>query len=158
MRVHSKNASRRGSSLLFAVIMLAVLAVVGLAVISQANAEADGSAAKRQYDRSVSCADAAREMLLSQFRLFGVARPTDLQLNTVVADGKEMRSGHFDQVTVQRVTVAEGATAGNLGMTDRANKIVEGNLGGRVYSLNVVCSSANNSRQAEVEFLVRFGL
>ena len=149
---------QRGSSLLFVVIMLAVLAVVGLAVITQATAEADGSSAKRQYDRSVSCADAAREMLMSQFRLFGVNAPITLTLNNATADGKIMRTGHYDTVAVTSVQLASGATQGSLGMTDRANKIIESNIGGQVYSVHVVCSSANNARQSEVEFLTRFGL
>jgi hypothetical protein len=157
MTFHFSRQRQRGSALLFVVIMLAVLAVVGLAVITQANSEADGSAAKRQFDRSVSCADAARELIMSQFRLFGV-QPASLTLNNVSSDSKIMRTGHFDQVSIVGIQAASGANQGNLGMTDRANKILRSNIGGQPFSIHIVCSSANNARQMEVEFLTRFGL
>jgi hypothetical protein len=157
MRHVSFHKRPRGSSLLFVVIMLAVLAIVGLAVITQANTEADGSAAKRQYDRSLACADAARELLNSQFRLYGVP-PTTLQLN-VDLDNKKLASGHYDQLNIASVTAATGAISGTLGVSDMSNRIVRTNLGGQLYRISVVCSdSANVARQAEVEFLVRFGL
>lgn len=146
----------RGSALLFVVIMLAVLAVVGLAIITQANSEADGSAAKRQYDRSVACADAAREMLNAQFRLYGVA-PVSLTLNTQV-DGKQLASGHYNNVNVTSVVAATGATSGSMGISDMSNRIVRSALGGQLYRMTVVCSSAGSTRQSEIEFLVKFGL
>lgn len=159
MRPFPPRRAQRGSSLLFVVIMLAVLAVVGLAVITQATAEADGASAKRQYDRSVACADAAREMLNAQFRMFGV-QPATLTLNTVL-DSKTMHSGHYDNVNVTHVVAATGSTSGSLGISDMANKIIKSTLGGQLYRMTVVCSSGaagSEYRQAEVEFLVRFGL
>jgi Tfp pilus assembly protein PilX len=152
----SFHRAARGSSLLFVVIMLAVLAIVGLAVITQANNEADGAAGKRQYDRSVACAEAAREMLNSQFRLYGVA-PTSLTLNTTL-DGKRLASGHYNNVAVTSVTAATGSSSGSMGVSDMANRIVRSALGGQLYRMTVVCSSPNTTRQSEIEFLVKFGL
>jgi Tfp pilus assembly protein PilX len=151
-----KRSSTRGTALLFVVIMLAVLAVVGLAVITQANSEADGSSAKRQYDRSVACADAAREMLNSQFRLYGSA-PTTLTLNTTL-DQKQMSSGHYDNLAVTSVTPVTGSNSGSMGVSDMSNRIVRSSLGGQLYRMTVVCSSAGNARQSEIEFVVKFGL
>jgi hypothetical protein len=156
MRHLLKDPRQRGNSLLFVVIMLAVLAVVGLAVIARANAEADGASAKRQYDRSVACADAAREMLNAQFRLYGVA-PISLTLNTTL-DQKTLSSGHYDNINVTSVVAATGSTSGSMGVSDMSNRIVRSALGGQLYRMTVVCSSAGLARQAEVEFLVKFGL
>jgi hypothetical protein len=142
--------------LLFVVIMLAVLAVVGLAVITQANSEADGSSAKRQYDRSVACADAAREMLNSQFRLYG-SSPTSLTLNTAL-DNKQMSSGHYDNLAVTSVIPVTGSNSGSMGVSDMSNRIVRSSLGGQLFRMTVVCSSAGNARQSEIEFVVKFGL
>ena len=156
MKPTSLHRAQRGSSLIFVVIMLAVLAIVGLAVITQANNEADGASGKRQYDRSVACADAAREMLNSQFRLYGV-QPTALTLNTTL-DGKQLASGHYSQVAVTSVTAATGSSSGSMGVSDMANRIVRSALGGQLYRMTVVCSSPNSTRQSEIEFLVKFGL
>ena len=146
----------RGSALLFVVVMLAVLAVVGLAIISQATAEGEAASGKRQYDRAVACADAAREMLQSQFRLYGVA-PTGMTLLTQL-DDKTLHTGHYDSLAVTSVTAAQGASQGALGMSDMSNRIVRASLGGQLFRLTVVCSSAGNARQSEIEFLVKFGL
>lgn len=152
------HRTSRGSSLLFVMVILAVLAIVGLAIISQATTDGEAASGKRQYDRSVACADAAREMLHSQFRLYGTA-PTALMLDTPV-DDKRLFSGHYDTVVVTAtgVVAAAGATAGALGVSDIANRPGKAMLGGQLYRLTVVCSSAGNTRQSEVEFLVKFGL
>lgn len=162
-KTHSR--SRRGTALIFAVVMLAVLAIVGLAIIGQANAEGDGSVAKRQYDRSIACADAARELLNSQFRLYGL-NPTTLTLDTPLEYGastsvpdRSGRTGHYDSVTVTNAVVAAtGSTSGSMGVSDMSNRTVRTALGGQLYRMTVVCSSAGNSRQSEIEFLVKFGL
>ena len=146
----------RGSSLLFVVILLVVLAIVGVAVVGRATSEGDASAAKRQYDKSLACAEAGRELLLSQFRIFGTP-PSSLVLNTPI-DDKTVRTGHYDTVAVTSVESAAGANSNALGVSDVSNRIARISLGGQLYRMTVVCSSAGNTRQAEVEFLVRFGL
>ena len=146
----------RGSSLLFVVVILAVLAIVGLAIISQATSDGEAASGKRQYDRSVACADAAREMLQGQFRLYGTS-PTTLILDTPV-DDKTLITGHYDSVAVTSVGAAAGATQGALGVSDMSNRIIRSTLGGQLYRLTVVCKSAGNTRQSEIEYLVKFGL
>jgi hypothetical protein len=150
------HQAERGSALLVVVVLIAVLAIVGLAIVTRASSEGAAAAAKRQYDKSVSCADSARELLMSQFRLYGSA-PSTLVLNTPI-DDKTLATGHYDNIAVTSVTAATGATANQMGVSDVSNRIARVAMGGQLYRMTVVCSGANGTRQSEVEFMVRFGL
>ena len=155
---HARSA--RGAALLIAMILVAVLAVVALALVRRTNNEMDAIGGKRNYDRSVSCAEAGRQMLLSQFRIFGMD-PTSIVLNTR-AGNLSVSTGHYDQFaiqTVKAVSKAAGAGVNGTGASmDQANRLSAGGLGGTVYRFNVVCADSNNDHQSEVEFEVRFGL
>jgi hypothetical protein len=155
---HARSA--RGAALIIAMVLVAVLAVVALALIRRSNNEMDAIGGKRNYDRSVSCAEAGRQMLLSQFRVFGLD-PTSIVLNTH-AGNLNVYTGHYDQFAIQTVkAVAKGAGAGVNGTgasIDFANRLTGTGLGGTVYRFNVVCADSNNDHQSEVEFEVRFGL
>jgi Tfp pilus assembly protein PilX len=155
---HARSA--RGAALIIAMVLVAVLAVVALALIRRSNNEMDAIGGKRNYDRSVSCAEAGRQMLLSQFRVFGLD-PTSIVLNTH-AGNLNVYTGHYDQFAIQTVqAVAKGSGAGVNGTgasMDFANRLTGTGLGGTVYRFNVVCADSNNDHQSEVEFEVRFGL
>jgi len=62
--VHPKHD--RGSALIVAMILMIVLAVIGVAIVNRTTREVDAAASKRHWDRSMSCAEGARQMLLSQ--------------------------------------------------------------------------------------------
>src|SRR5713226_8063916 len=150
---HARSA--RGAALIIAMVLVAVLAVV-----RRTTNEMDAIGGKRNYDRSVSCAEAGRQMLLSQFRVFGID-PTSIVLNTH-AGNLNVYTGHYDQFAIQTVkAVAKGAGAGVNGTgagMDQANRLSATGLGGTVYRFNVVCADSSNDHQSEVEFEVRFGL
>lgn len=152
--------SRRGSSILLVVVLLVILAVVGVAVINRTAGESESANAKRNFDKSLSCADGARELLLSQFRTYGVS-PTSLSLDKTV-DDKRLSTGHYDDIAVQSVTSVAGAVQGGLGAVDISNRLARTRLGGQMYRMTVVCSSTGAdggpTRQSEVEYLVRFGI
>jgi hypothetical protein len=160
--LRKKGSSERGAALLLVVVVIAVLGLLAFAVLRNGVNENDAVAAKRQYDRGVSCADAAREMLLSQFRMYG-ASPTTLTLDRTV-DNERLTTGHFDNVAVASVAAAQGFPASGLGASDISNRIVKTGLGGTVYRMTVVCSSPlpgsadGGVRQSEVEFVARFGI
>src|SRR5207302_10438266 len=84
----------RGSALIIAMILMVVLAVVGLAIVKRTSREVDAVASKRHWDRAMSCAEGARQMLLSQFRTFGVALAS-LKLQRTIGD-QSYNSGHYD--------------------------------------------------------------
>ncbi|TMA28707.1 MAG: hypothetical protein E6J78_04630 [Deltaproteobacteria bacterium] len=152
MRKHDK-----GSALIIAMILMIVLAVVGLAIVNRTTYEVDAVASKRHYDRAVACAEGARQMLLSQFRAYGV-NLSSLQLQKTVGD-QTYASGHYDSFNITTVGEAPGTPGGIVG-SDAANRITKrsGGLGGKGYRFSVVCSdSAAPTHQMEVEFLVNFG-
>ena len=141
--------------------IVAILGVVAFGIVQMGATETDAAGAKRRYDKAVSCTDAARDLLLSEFRLYGTD-PTSLTLNQVL-DDQRMTSGHYDNLAVTSVSLAKGYGSGSVGMTDVTNRVAKFGLGGQVYRMTVVCSSANagldaGTRQSEVEFLVRFGI
>lgn len=174
LKIAARRRAERGSALVLAVVLVVVLGVVGLAVVTRANKDTDAVLAKRQYDQSVACADTARELLMSQFRAYGVS-PLDLTLKTKVGD-KTLASGHYADsaqggaapytvsgASVKSVEVAAGSGANATGVTDIANRIGRVGLGGAVYRFTVVCSApapggSGEARKNEVEYLVRFGL
>lgn len=153
----SRIRRRRGSALVVAVVIVAVLGVIAVALVKRSGMESDSIAAKRHYDQSVTCADGARQMLLSQFRTFGVS-PTQVVLDQTVGE-KRFTSGHYDQFAIAAVTPATGTQAGAIGVTDVANRTSRARLGGQVFRMTVVCTDRTTAtHQSEVEFLVRFGL
>ncbi len=150
---------RRGSALIVALMIIAAVTVVAFAIVKMGSTEADAGGAKRRYDHAVSCSDAARDLLLSQFRVYSIS-PTSLTLNQVI-DDQTMASGHYDNLAVTSVSAAAGFTSETGGSNDISNRISRAGLGGQVYRMTVVCSSSAagpKTRQSEVEFLVRFGL
>ena len=147
----------RGSALIAAMILMILLAVVGIALVNRTTREVDAVASKRHWDRSMSCAEGARQMLLSQFKAYGV-NLTSLQLQKQVGD-QQYASGHYDSFNVTSVQEAGGTPGGAVG-GDAANRITRrsGGLGGKGYRLTVVCrDNAASTHQQEVEFLVNFG-
>ena len=153
----TRKAKDHGSALIVAIILVALMAVVALALITRTSNEMEAVSAKRHYDVAVACADGAQQMLMSSFRTFGV-QPVALSLDKIVND-KRYSSGHYDTFAVQSVVPATGTSAGNAGVSDIVNRTRATRLGGQMYRFTVVCSdSSSNTRQSEVEFLVRFGL
>ncbi len=147
----------RGSALIVAMILMVVLAVVGLAIVKRTSAEVDAVASKRHYDRAMTCAEGARQMLLSQFRAYGV-QLANLSLSRIIGD-QQYTSGHYDNFSVSSVTEA-GGTAGGIVGSDAANRITKrsGGLGGKGYHFTVVCrDNGVSTHQQEVEYLVNFG-
>lgn len=155
-----RRRPERGSALLLAIILIAILGVVGLAVVQRASAEGDAVAAKKLHDGTVTCADAARDLLMSQFRAYG-ASPLDMTLQAKAGD-YTLASGHYDNVNVKSVQLVPQAAQASFGVNDIANRISRTGLGGQVYRMTVVCSSpapgGGSARQGEVEYMVRFGL
>jgi hypothetical protein len=158
--------AERGSALLLAVMLVLILSVVGLAIATRSSSEGDSVAAKRHRDGSLSCADAARDLLMSQFTAYGTS-PTQMTLATKVND-RTLRTGHYDdydpvtKVAVQSVVAEAGVAQANIGVSDVSNRISRTGMGGQVYRMTVVCETAapggGTPRQSEVEYLVRFGL
>ena len=152
----------RGSALIIAMILMVALAVVGVAIVNRTTREVDAVASKRHWDKAMSCAEGARQMLLSQFRAYGVDI-TQLTLQKTVGD-QQYATGHYDTFNVQSVSPAQGSPGGVVG-GDAANRITKGGkgLGQKAFRFTVVCAdtatltTGQSTHQQEVEFLVNFG-
>ena len=148
----------RGSTLIVVTVLLLALFVIGAGVMLRSTKAHANASAQQHYESTLSCADAARALLMSQFRTFGVSI-TSLQLNTTVGT-YQLSSGHYDQVNVQTVKSLSGTgTFVNQTAVGLSNRTVNVQLGGAPYLFTVVCSdTTGQARQTEVEFLIRFGL
>jgi hypothetical protein len=168
----------RGSALVVTMIVLLVLAILSVAMIRFTSRELAGAIAARQQDALVSCAEAGRQLILSQFRSAAISPSSLVILNDSLggADGAtRVVGGHIDTtaaagslaVDVEEVTVLPAATFGvaRASIRDLSN-IISGaaQLGGTPYRIIVHCQDHGTTgdpasgRQLEVEFGLRFGL
>lgn len=159
----------RGSALVVTLILITVLSIVALALVKRSTNEIDAVSAKRHYDATASCAEAARNLVISKFASAG-ANLTQLGMQITIGD-KTFFTGHYSTTLpdgglsnyvadggVQALQAAAGGGSSG-GASDTANKIAKLNLGTTPYRVVVVCQDANNvSRQTEVEFTVNYGL
>src|SRR2546430_13176306 len=128
----------RGSALIVSMILMIVLAVVGIGLVNRTTREVDAVASKRHWDRSMSCAEGAREMLLSQFRAYGV-NLVNLQMQRQIGD-QQYATGHYDNFNVTSVAEA-GRTARAMGGRDAAHRHTPrgGGLSRQGLRINLVC-------------------
>src|SRR2546428_13472743 len=103
----------RGSALIVSMILMIVLAVVGVALVNRTTREVDAVASKRHWDRSMSCVEGAREMLLSQFRTYGV-NLANLQRKKQDGDQQDT-TGHYDNFNATSFPVGGGTPCAALG-------------------------------------------
>ena len=149
----------RGSAVMIALILITVLSVVAIALVNRTSSEIDSVSAKRHSDMTASCAEAARQLVLSKFAQAG-ANIGALGLQVTVAN-MNLFTGHYGAYSadagVTPLIAASGASSG--GATDISNKIQKLNIGTTPYRVTVVCQDANNvTRQTEVEFVINYGL
>jgi hypothetical protein len=163
-----KLRSQRGSGLLLAIIVVAVITVVAVGVMRFSARELAGSFAGRRQDAVVACAEAGRQLLMSQFRAFGIS-PVQLTPVNVALDpagNTRVLGGHVDANIQQVVVLPTGAFGPSpFGMQDRSNVIrgLGSDFSGTPYRVIVHCQdrgdgTLTSGRQLEVEFGVRYGL
>lgn len=159
----------RGSTLLLAMILLAVLSIIGVAAVTIAGQDRSNVGAIGIHDKSVACANAAQMVIYSELAKFGLAYITgSTPIPTVtLPDGTTLSQAHYDTaagVTVQSITPARTvpiATSPNsAGTSDLTNTFtVNGSAGQTVtgYQVVALCTDAHGRKQ-EVEFVVTFPL
>jgi hypothetical protein len=151
---------QRGGTLLNVLVVTSVLSILMLAFLQKGSNDSGASAAQRAATRASICAEAGRELLLSQFRAYGTT-PTQLTLSTDIND-QNLSSGHYNQFAIKSITAVNGMASAGNGVSDMSNRIARAGMGGQVYRMVVVCSSSHRgdagAHQSEVEYLVRFGL
>jgi type II secretory pathway component PulK len=142
--------SDRGAALLVAVVLVAALAVIGLAVVTRASNEMQSVAAKRRYDSNVSCADAAQQLIRSQLQVYGA------QTMNYTVNNTSLQTAHYDNASLSTLTAVPTGTSNSTSGGDMANRIGSANQSNN-YKATVLCQNANG-QQIEVDVLFSFGL
>ncbi len=155
--------SERGAALLISVVVVLVVTVLAVGAIRFASREVGGATAARKEAALAACADAARSMLMSRWKLLGqVAGPNLDALEEELEDMTPtvLRGGHYGDVNVtgvQIVKLDDLTTGPNVPVDDISNRMTESVSN---YRVTVHCTQGRppNARELEVEFGVNYGL
>lgn len=161
----------RGSALVAALIVIAVLALVTVATLRLADISKGESAKDARKFGQAACVDAARQYLISRLKLFGV--PAQVSVDEVIATeagSRHIYTGHVRQpdanghvsgpvaVVTGLTPVQRGAVGGgHSGIREFTNAIGTGSMGGSTYTVVVACSDPL-AGDMELEFTLKFGL
>jgi hypothetical protein len=159
----SARRPARGVALLIAIIVVLVVTVLAVGVIRYASREVAGATAGRKEAAIASCAEGARSMLLSQWKLLGQQASGSISpLNVTLEPSTPtaLRGGHYGDVNVTGVQIVKmnDLTVGDrLSVSDLTNRIAESVANYRVV---VHCTQGTGlaARELEVEFGINFGL
>jgi len=167
-RVHSRivrdRKRQRGSGLILAVIVLAVLAMLAAAALQIAQQEAATVSRHISYETLVSCAEAAQNKLWAEYANYNTNTPvmptvipgtnSALQLSHYEADPPGVSGITFDDKVMKPLD--PNVISGGLRELDQTNTFRKGLLG-QPFQIFAHCID-DRGRQYEVELLVRFGL
>lgn len=169
MRIHRHQ---RGSALVASMIVVLVIAAVAVAILRYATREVAGATAGRKEAALASCAESARSLLMSQWKLLGAHGVTvpALKVKLETASDTTVLGGHYgqdptagaywdatNQVWINNVQVIplNPLTVGSsYQVNDLSNRIGDP---ARSYRVVVHCTQAGG-RESEVEFAVHYGL
>jgi type II secretory pathway pseudopilin PulG len=164
-----RNRSQRGSALVISIVVILVMAVIGVAMLRFGAREVAGSVALQRQQALSACADAGRQIILSQFRAVGTP-PTSLPALDEPIDlstGARVIGGHYDGVgtAVSQVTYLPESAFGpdRGGVNSIGNRISVTGGGAKPMKVVVHCQiggdgTPTSGRQLEVEFGLRFGI
>lgn len=159
----------RGSTLLMVTVLLAVLAVIGVAAVSLSSRERINAAAKGKRDTMVACANAARMVIWAEVARYGSARLQQQLTEQVftLADGTTLSApSHYSDSTDLQVTSLtrnpapiSGAGSGTMlgGLSTNFIGPNTAGLGSSATAYNFVVRCRDRSgRSTEVEFTAAF--
>jgi hypothetical protein len=155
----------RGSALLMVTVLLAVLAVIGVAAVSLGSQERINASAKGTRDRMAACANAARLVIWAELARFGSAHIRDpmaagavtLDNGTVLAAPSHYEQGTTDVISIRRYAAPlASAAAASDSLTALTNIIVRSDAGlgsgmTTAYAFVARCRD-RDGREVEVEF------
>lgn len=159
----ASRRSERGAALLVSVVVVLVITVLAVGAIRFASREVGGATATRKEAALAACADAARAMLMSKWKLLGQVSGPNLEALNEELEGVTptvLHGGHYGEVDVtgvQIVKLDDLTTGSNVTVDDLTNRIVESVSN---YRVTVHCTQGRfpNARELEVEFGVNYGL
>jgi hypothetical protein len=155
----------RGSILIFAVILVGVLAAIGGAAVLLSSRDRINAGAKTRRDVVSACASAAQAKLWAELakygpNLFGSTTPV---AELTLADGTRLGTLHYDQtagIPMSDVAVLLANDFGDGEITDLTNKASGLLANARVFRVVARCTVPGSGffardRQVEVEFRLR---
>lgn len=161
---------QRGMALITAVVVTLVVAVISVGVIRFASLEVAGAAAGARREALVACAEAGRQLLVSQFRRLGQTLSVDaldLPLDAAAPPNRtRVVGGHVYQaanIQVSQITTLPATSVGpSRNVSDESNRLPS-SFGGKPTRVIVHCidggdGTATGGRQLEVEFTANMGI
>ncbi|MCP3138956.1 hypothetical protein [Pyxidicoccus xibeiensis] len=167
----NRYAPSRGSALVITLIALAVLLTMVVGVITFTGRNQAAAVAQMRGERVEACAETARQYVLSRLKAHGAfaTRPIDVTLQEKLPDDQEeadrtiMRTSHLGSAHAPDggPTTAEldsnSFGGANKLVSDATNTLRKGTGTGGFYRVVVMCDEPGG-RQAETEFVFRFGI
>jgi len=159
----------RGSTLVLAMVLLAVLSLLGVAAVSLSLQERTSSSAKARRDLQVACANAARLVIYAELARHGTAYfgSTAAWPSVTLPDGTQLSQSHYDTpagVSVKDIVPmrilpvsSDPASAGTADLTNTFDALGKDSSTARGYEVVARCQDSKG-RDLEVEFVVAFAL
>lgn len=161
----------RGSVLLLAVVLLAILAVIGVAAVSLASQDKINAYSKSRVDALAACARAAQAQVWGELARYGpgyFASENPLDAPLELADGTKVNApAHYADPASNPVQVKQVVATFDNGVSD-GSQAVAADLTNRAVPLDQLSSGKAHrvvarcidpsGRELEVEFSMRFAL
>jgi hypothetical protein len=158
------RTSERGSSLLIAMIVLVLATLMVVGAIAFTGQERTAAVLQSRSERLSGCAQAARNLFLSQVRVLQGNIGSATLSATALMEGNTatLASRHYTGNVVALSGVKrldDQSTAGASGQVyDLSNRVGKPKLLAGYYSVTALCQEKAGGPEKEVEFVVRVGL
>src|SRR6185369_639658 len=136
----------------------------GVGLIRFASREVAGATAGERQQALIACADAGRQLMLSQFTALGAAPLSFAPMNVPLDKAGVTRAvgGHYDEISVTQLAVLPETSFGPPPADDITNRIVGSGGNSGPMKMVVHCQQGGDGtpgtgRQLEVEVGMRFG-
>lgn len=155
----------RGNALLITLIALAVLMLMTVGAIEFTGINRRAAVSQLSGDRMAACAETARRYLISRLNVFQLPRNLKLDQtlldDPIAADRSKMMTAHYADDIAGATVVAvasESFSAARQQSSELANNLpTDTTRNGGYFRVVVKCKESVN-REAELEFLFRYGL
>ena len=164
--MHAPARGARGNALLITLIALAVLMLMTVGAIDEfTGINRRAAVSQLSGDRMAACAETARRYLISRLNVFQLPRNLKLDQtlldDPIAADRSKMMTAHYaDDIAGATVVAVSSETfsAARQQSSELANNLpTDTTRNGGYFRVVVKCKESVN-REAELEFLFRYGL
>ena len=164
--VRTRRRAPRGFSLVFTMLVVALLTLLVAGAIVFTGSEQSAAVQRTRAERQSACLQAARNEFMSRIRVLSANTP-NVSFNTTLplpgGDTLTLRSGHISSASPSLGAVEEmpGVTKPTGGSQDLTNKLGGGGgfggLGAKFYRITATCTDPTGN-ELEVEFSLRVGI